>query len=73
MSNNIKQTAYETPAQCNLEEGIKKQSEFVLKLTEMKNAGLANDETRRQLEETTKNLKSNKQKLNRLIDDATRH
>ena len=43
-----------------------------MKLTEMKNAGLANDEIRKQLEEATKNLTSNKQKLNRLINDAAR-
>ena len=55
-----------------MEEEIKKQTEFALNLTEMKNAGLANDEIRKQLEETTKNLMSNKQKLNRLINDAAR-
>ena len=38
-----------------------------MKLTEMKNAGLANDEIRKQLEETTNNLTSNKQKFNRSI------
>ena len=43
-----------------------------MKLTEMKNAGLANDEIRKQLEETTKNLKSKKQKLERLKNDAAR-
>ena len=43
-----------------------------MKLSGMKNAGLANDEIRKQLEETTKNLTSNKQKLNRLINDAAR-
>ena len=43
-----------------------------MKLTEMKNAGLANDEIWEQLEETAKNLTSNKQKLNRLINDAAR-
>ena len=41
-----------------------------MKLTEMKNVGLANDEIRKQLEETTNNLTPNKQKLNRLINDA---
>ena len=41
-----------------------------MKLTEMKNAGLANDEIRKQLEEKTNNLTSNKQKFNRLINDA---
>ena len=40
-----------------MEEEIKKQSEFVLKLTEMKNAGLAIDESRIQVEETTKHLR----------------
>ena len=34
-----------------------------MKFTEMKNAGLANDEIRKQLGERTKNLKSKKQKL----------
>lgn len=43
-----------------MEEEIKKQSEFVLKLTEMKNAGLAIDESRIQVEETTKHLNLNK-------------
>lgn len=61
MSNNTKQTAYETTAQNKLEEEIKKPTDFVLKLTEMIDAGLANDGIRRQLEETTKNLKSRKQ------------
>ena len=41
-----------------------------MKLTEMKNAGLVNDEIRKQLEETTNNLTLNKQKFNRLINDA---
>ena len=41
-----------------------------MKLTEMKTAGLPNDEIQEQLEETIKNLTSNKQKLNRLINDA---
>ena len=31
-----------------------------MKLTEMKNSGLANDEIWKQLEDTTKNLKSKK-------------
>lgn len=43
-----------------MEEEIKKQSKFVLKLTEMKNAGLAIDESRIQVEETTKHLNLNK-------------
>ena len=43
-----------------------------MKLSGMKKVGLANDEIRKQLEETTKNLTSNKQKLNRLINDAAR-
>ena len=38
---------------------------------EMKNEGLANDQIPRQLVETTKNLKTNEQKLPRLIDQAT--
>ena len=50
-----------------MEEETKKQTEFAMKLTEMKNAGLANDEIRKQLEETTNNLTSNKQKFNRSI------
>ena len=50
--------------------GNKKRKEFAMKLTEMKNVGLANDEIRKQLEETTNNLTPNKQKLNRLINDA---
>ena len=50
-----KQTAFEKPA-FKLEEEIKKQTEFDLQHTEMKNAGLANDEIRRQLKETTKHL-----------------
>ena len=41
-----------------------------MKLKEMKNAGLANYEIRKQLEETTKNLTSNREKLNRFINDA---
>lgn len=52
--------AYEKPAQNKLEEEIKKQIEFILKLTEMKNAGFENDEIKRQLEETTKKPKSKK-------------
>ena len=36
----------------------------------IKNVGLANDEIRKQVEETTKNLTSKKQKLNGLINDA---
>ena len=43
-----------------------------MKLTEIKDAGLANDEIRKQLEETATNLKSNKQRLSRLINDAAR-
>ena len=43
-----------------------------MKLTEMKNSGLANDEIWKQLEDTTKNLKSKKQKLERLENDAAR-
>ena len=53
-----------------MEEETKEQTEFAMKLTEMKNAGLANDEIRKQLEEKTNNLTSNKQKFNRLINDA---
>ena len=53
-----------------MEKQTKKQTELVLTLMEIKNAGLANDEIPRQLAETTKNLKSNEQKLPRLIDDA---
>ena len=49
---------------------IGKQTEFAVKLTEMKNAGLANGEIWKQLEETTKNLNSKKQKLERLKNDA---
>ena len=71
MSRNTKQTGNETPAQNKLQEEIIKQTKFVLKLTEMRNARLTSDETQRQLEETTKNQKSNKQKLNRLIGNAT--
>ena len=41
-----------------------------MKLTKIKNVGLANDEIRKQVEETTKNLTSKKQKLNGLINDA---
>ena len=72
MSRNTKQTGNETPAQNKLQEEIIKQTKFVLKLTEMRNARLTIDEAQRQLEETTKNQKSNKQKLNRLIGNATR-
>ena len=43
-----------------------------MKLTKIKNAGLANDEIRKQLEEKTNNLTSKKQKLNGLINDAAR-
>ena len=42
-----------------------------MKFTEIKNAGLANDEIQQQLEKT-KNLMSNKQKLKRSINDAAR-
>ena len=52
--------------------GDKKQAEFAMKLTKIKNAGLANDEIRKQLEEKTNNLTSKKQKLNGLINDAAR-
>ena len=41
-----------------------------MKFTEIKNAGLANDEIQQQLEKTSKNLMSNKQKLKRSINDA---
>ena len=41
-----------------------------MKLTKIKNAGLANDEIRKQLVEKTNNLTSKKQKLNGLINDA---
>ena len=41
-----------------------------MELTKIKNVGLANDEIRKQVEETTKNLTSKKQKLNGLINDA---
>ena len=53
-----------------MEEEIKKQTDFAMKFTEMKNAGLVNDEIRKQLEERTKNLKSKKQKMERLKTDA---
>lgn len=43
-----------------------------MKFTEIKNAGLANDEIQQQLEKTSKNLMSNKQKLKRSINDAAR-
>ena len=43
-----------------------------MKFTEIKNAGLADDEIQQQLEKTSKNLMSNKQKLKRSINDAAR-
>ena len=52
--------------------GDKKQAKFAMKLTKIKNAGLANDEIRKQLVEKTNNLTSKKQKLNGLINDAAR-
>ena len=55
-----------------MEEEIKKHTEFAMKLTEMKNAGLTNDEVQKQLEETAKKSKSKKQKSERLKNDAAR-
>ena len=43
-----------------------------MKLTEIKDAGLANDEILKQISETRMSHKQNHQKMNRLISDAAR-
>jgi hypothetical protein len=63
---------FEAPAQNILQEEIKNHSNFLLKLNEVKDAGLANIEIMSQIEEAKKTLKTKKQHLNRRISDAVR-